>query len=223
MVNQLSKKIHAHQYSLLLASCLLIIVTSPFFRESRITFLLNAITLAISIVAGLIVIGNRRNLRTKIIRTIGYTTLAMQLISLLSVLPGDLMSKLIPVIYIVYFTSISLVVYNDIYRARQINGEMVAAVFCGFIMLGLLASFIFTLVEIFEPNSFSGLEERLKVFDNLVYFSFISLLTIGYGDMAPQTDVAKVVTICIALAGHFYTVFVTGIVIGKFLSGRNLS
>jgi len=46
------------------------------------------------------------------------------------------------------------------------------------------------------------------------------LLTIGYGDMAPQTDVARVTTICVSLAGHFYTVFVTGIVIGKFISGR---
>jgi hypothetical protein len=109
---------------------MLVIMTSPFFRESRLAFLLNAITLALSVVAGLIVIGNRRNLRTKIIRAIGYTTLAMQLISLLSLLPGDLMTKVIPVIYIIYITSISIIVYSDIYRARQINGEMVAAVFC---------------------------------------------------------------------------------------------
>ncbi len=212
--------IRVYKYSLLLASCLLVIITSPFFRTSSLAFFLNALTLAINIVAGLIVIGNRQNLRSRIIRAIGYITLTMQLASLLSVVPNEQMSKLIPAIFIIYFTSVSIIVYSDIYRARQIDGEMVAAVFCGFIMLGLLTSFIFTLVEIFEPNSFSGLEDRFKVFDSLVYFSFISLLTIGYGDMAPQTDVARVTTICVSLAGHFYTVFVTGIVIGKFISGR---
>ncbi len=202
---------------------MLIIVTSPLFQESRLAFLVNAVTLAMSIVAGLIVIGNRRNLRTRVIRAVGYTTLIMQLISLLSLVPGELIARLIPVVYIIYFISISIVVYDDIYRAREINGEMVAAVFCGFIMLGLLASFAFALIELFQPHSFSGLEDRNEVFDNLVYFSFISLLTIGYGDMAPQTEVSKVVTLLVGLAGHFYTVFVTGIVIGKFLSGRTPS
>lgn len=222
-MNQLKNTIRTHQYSILLFSCLLIIVTSPFVRESRVAFLLNAVTLAINIVAGLVVIGNRQSLKAKIIRAIGYATLGMQLFSLLSILPGDLISKITPVVYIIYFTAISVIVYADIYRARQIDGEMVAAVFCGFIMLGLLTSFIFTLVEIFEPYSFSGIEGQFNTFDNLVYFSFITLLTIGYGDIAPQTDLSKVITICVGLAGHFYTVFVTGIVIGQFLAGKKLS
>ncbi len=56
------------------------------------------------------------------------------------------------------------------------------------------------------------------VLDNLNYFSFITLLTIGYGDITPVTLIAKRAVMMMGLVGHFYTVFVTSIIIGKYLS-----
>lgn len=53
---------------------------------------------------------------------------------------------------------------------------------------------------------------------NLNYFSFTTLLTIGYGDILPVSLVAKRAVMLVGLAGHFYTVFTTSIIIGKYLS-----
>jgi hypothetical protein len=44
------------------------------------------------------------------------------------------------------------------------------------------------------------------------------LLTIGYGDITPVSLIAKRVVMFMGLAGHFYTVFITSIIIGKYLS-----
>jgi len=55
---------------------------------------------------------------------------------------------------------------------------------------------------------------------NLNYFSFTTLLTIGYGDITPVSLVAKRAVMLIGLAGHFYTAFITTIIIGKYLSAK---
>jgi hypothetical protein len=41
------------------------------------------------------------------------------------------------------------------------------------------------------------------------------LLTIGYGDITPVSLIAKRAVMFMGLAGHFYTVFITNIIIGK--------
>jgi voltage-gated potassium channel Kch len=56
--------------------------------------------------------------------------------------------------------------------------------------------------------------------DKLLYFSFITLLTIGYGDMVPLTPIAQKTTIFIGLSGQMYLTIITAIVVGKFLNKK---
>ena len=87
-------------------------------------------------------------------------------------------------------------------------------------MLGLLVSFVFMIVEFNQPGSFSNIGTGSEKYQNLQYFSFITTLTIGYGDITPVTNEAKQLTALFGLIGNFYSVFVMGIVIGKYLSNR---
>ena len=65
-----------------------------------------------------------------------------------------------------------------------------------------------------------GYIEGKNILVNLNYFSFTTLLTIGFGDIAPLSLIAKRAVMFIGLLGHFYTVFVTGIIIGKYLTAN---
>jgi len=76
-------------------------------------------------------------------------------------------------------------------------------------------------VELLEPGSFSGLPaidlnpESNR--DGLIYYSFITLLTIGYGDINPVSDLARNASVLIGLLGQFYLVIVTAVVIEKYI------
>lgn len=122
--------------------------------------------------------------------------------------------------YIMYFILISTKVYHKIYAAKIVGREVISAVFSGFIMLSTIGSFIFLSIEVFSPNSFSNLGEGVVKYHNIRYFSFITTLTIGYGDIVPISNLAKNFTILIGLAGNFYSVIVTGIVLGKFVNEK---
>ncbi len=123
-------------------------------------------------------------------------------------------------IFSIYFLLASAKIYKDVLIAKEVGNEMIAAVFSGFIMLGFLGTFLFTLIEIAQNGSFTNLGDGEAKFQNLNYFSFVSLLTIGYGDIVPLTQVAKKTAVLLGLLGNFYLTFVTAVIIGKYLNQR---
>ncbi|MDG1913330.1 MAG: ion channel [Crocinitomix sp.] len=108
----------------------------------------------------------------------------------------------------------------QIYWTEEVSSAMISAVFTGIILLCLIAGLYFMLIELVSPNSFSNLASPSEQYNNLSYCSFITTLTIGYGDILPLTLHAKKATMLIGLVGNFYSVIVTGIIIGKYLKHK---
>jgi len=55
-------------------------------------------------------------------------------------------------------------------------------------------------------------------FYDFLYFSFITLTTLGYGDVTPVSAFAKSVTLIIAVSGQLYLTILVAMLVGKFLS-----
>jgi len=130
------------------------------------------------------------------------------------------MSTWIHIIYVIYFLNISYKIFLAIFKTKEVGRELIAAVFCGFMMLTIIGSFIFLSIEFNSPGSFSNLGDPEFVYRNIQYYSFITTLTIGFGDIVPLTNSARQFTVFLGLVGNFYTVIVTGIVIGKYIQTK---
>jgi voltage-gated potassium channel len=124
-------------------------------------------------------------------------------------------------LYLLFFVLVTKEVFKEVLFVKTVSRELLAAALCGFVLLCLIATFIFSFVDIYYPNSFSNVDSGNNLLNNLNYFSFTTMLTLGFGDIAPQTLIAKRAVMLMGLAGHFYTVFVTSIIIGKYLSAKN--
>ncbi|PWJ42924.1 potassium channel family protein [Sediminitomix flava] len=129
------------------------------------------------------------------------------------------MSFVFPLTYLFYFFLVSNRIYMDILRLRMVDIDLISAVFCGFILMGVLGAIIFMSIDN-AATAFDGIDNQF--FPDFLYFSFITLLTIGYGDISPATDVSRRLVVLFGLIGNFYTVFVTAIVIGKYQSQSSL-
>lgn len=102
-------------------------------------------------------------------------------------------------------------------KAANVNTNVIYAAVNGYILLGLIGGMGFRLINHFYPYSFmftNGLEPRI---DDLTYFSFITLSTLGYGDITPVTQPGQSLAIFISICGQMYTAIVIGIIIGKFI------
>ncbi|MEL6305964.1 MAG: potassium channel family protein, partial [Bacteroidota bacterium] len=85
--------------------------------------------------------------------------------------------------------------------------------------------FICLSIELAYPGSFQGSlidiqSETGRVAEQMLYYSFITLMTIGYGDILPATDLSQKAAILIGLMGQFYLVIFTAVIVGKFIQQK---
>jgi voltage-gated potassium channel len=103
--------------------------------------------------------------------------------------------------------------------AKQVSGDAIFGAVCGYLLLGIIWSLMYSAVETAWPGSFrtatSGGAEIVAATDRgaLSYYSFITLATVGYGDVTPITPLARTLAWIEAVTGQFYlAVLVAGIV-----------
>jgi hypothetical protein len=91
-------------------------------------------------------------------------------------------------------------------RARAITRDQIYAGICMYLMLGFAFGAVFYLVSILDPNSFAANVELAARGDrpDLMYFSFVTLASLGYGDITPRTNIARSLAVVEALAGMLY-------------------
>ncbi|KZK98211.1 potassium channel family protein [Pseudovibrio sp. Ad26] len=127
-------------------------------------------------------------------------------------------------IYFAFHAVVAVVLIDEMLRTFEENYRVVLGVLSGYISIGMVSFFLFILIEHMNPGSFKGLPiENMDTHSQeeaLMYAAFITLMTIGYGDIVPLTPIARKAAIIVGLAGQFYMVVLTAIIVGKFLKYR---
>lgn len=103
-------------------------------------------------------------------------------------------------------------IFSLLYRVLlgRVTADILRGTICVYFMIGFAFAIIYTLIEMIYPRSFHGLVGQEAVFPHghyhseLVYFSFITLLAIGYGDITPITDIGQMFSVTEGLVGQFY-------------------
>ena len=95
-----------------------------------------------------------------------------------------------------------------IVSAPRVNAEILCAAVAGFLLSGLFWSLAYSLLDRLDPNSFvftvsSKGSHSMGGFVSL-YFSFITLSTVGYGDIVPASGAARMLSMVEAMFGMFY-------------------
>ena len=119
--------------------------------------------------------------------------------------------------YSVFCFSITLRIFRKVLSAGRVSTELLAATMCGFVLLGMVGTFLFILIEVMQPGAFANVPPEPGTVQALNYFSFVTLLTVGYGDIVPVSNVARKATVLLGLVGHFYDLFVVSVIVGKYV------
>ncbi len=124
--------------------------------------------------------------------------------------------------YIVYYLLIFSEVMRQITRRSEVTVGIVLGSVCGYLLLVVIATFSFLLLEFVQPASFNNTTlNNIPVFYNeIAYFSMITLGTIGYGDITPATSSARLMSAFFGIAGQFYMITLVGIIVSRFSSRR---
>jgi hypothetical protein len=129
------------------------------------------------------------------------------------------------VLVIVFLGFAVTVILRDLARQRTIRIDHVIGAFCGYLLAGLAWGNLYLLAEDLAPGSYSVKAElvwqlkeehtRRSLFN---YFSFVTLTTLGYGDITPIRPFASTLAWIEAVFGQFYVAVVVAQLVGLSLA-----
>jgi Ion channel len=95
---------------------------------------------------------------------------------------------------------------------RVVDSQSILGAVCVYLLIGLWFAFSFSLTTLFTGSPFFAQQVAASTTDYL-YFSFTTLTTVGYGDLAPRSDVGRLLAVTEALSGQLYLVTVVGVLV----------
>jgi voltage-gated potassium channel Kch len=83
---------------------------------------------------------------------------------------------------------------------------------------------LYLIILVFDPDAFNGIEiaSWQEGFAKIAYYSFVTLTTLGYGDISPKTPVAQFFVYMEAIAGVFYMAIVVSSIVAMRLASVRL-
>ncbi len=103
----------------------------------------------------------------------------------------------------------------------EIDGNKILGAICLYLLLGLIWAVTYTLLQLEFPSSFQVMYEQRQwftLFPDFVYFSFVTITTLGFGDISPTLPVARFLVYLEAIIGQFYLAILVASLIGSRLS-----
>lgn len=106
-----------------------------------------------------------------------------------------------------------VLILKYVYRAARVTSETICAALSAYLILGFIWASAFSILENYSPGAFSfptsDTGETLKAFESRgsiysVYFSFVTLTTLGYGDISPVSPAACMLSVSEAVMGQFF-------------------
>lgn len=124
-------------------------------------------------------------------------------------------------VYFLFYTIVAWHIIKQVLKAKHVTKNVIMGLVSGNISLGFLAFFLFMSIHLTHSNAFSGAlltstDINLQS-ESLLYYAFITLLTIGYGEIVPAIPIAQKAAILVGLVGQFYIVIITAVVMEKYI------
>jgi hypothetical protein len=109
-------------------------------------------------------------------------------------------------------------VLRKVFAARLVDYETIAASLCVYMLIGVLWALLYSLVDTLQPGSFTSVGSTLDYpsggFSTAIYFSFVTLTTLGYGDVSPLSEPARFLAILEAILGQLFLVVLVARLVG---------
>jgi len=106
-------------------------------------------------------------------------------------------------------------------RSPRITGDVLAGALASFMMAGMAFAVVYGVIEAHVPGAFAAPGLEPASFPDLVYFSFVTLLTIGFGDVTPVAPLARALVLFEGLFSVIFTTIVMASLVAGYLRHRS--
>ncbi len=147
--------------------------------------------------------------------------LAWGLTSMTFVLPGEQRAVVSAAFVVLGLLLIATpaVILRRIAQHKTVTAETMWGAVAAYLALGIAFSFVYEAINGFDTTAFSGVVDG--VIGEFSYFSFVTMTTLGYGDIIPLADLPRALVVFQTLIGQIYLVVVVARVVSLLGSGQS--
>lgn len=198
-----------------LGALILMLVASPFLDAYQYGLELDAALITLVLILGVLAVSHNRK-----VFALGVVLMIPAVVTrwLWHFQPHLLPSPIQNITALIFICFVEFQLLHFIFRARRVNSEVLCAGISGYLMLGVLWMSAYMLVSRLNPVDLNHIPPQLGAFafnvSNAVahplsqfeayYFSFITLSTVGYGDITPLSHGARTLAMLEAMTGTLY-------------------
>ena len=116
---------------------------------------------------------------------------------------------------IVFMAFMVVTILSFVFKQYDITLDVIYATVVVYLLTAIMWAFIFRVIDVLQPGSFTitqGLGEETRF--TFIYYSLVTITTLGYGDITPVTDVAKSFSALEAVIGQIYLVLLVARLVG---------
>ncbi len=220
------------KYSFLgLLICLIsVIVIAPFFMGNLYADLVMLAFISVVLISSTYIFSKKK--RSLIIASsLAVPTLILNWARFFYTSPSTIIaSKLLSLIFFGYIISILL---WEVFKKKEITANLIYGSICIYLLIGLEWAFIFSLVDILQPGSFQAsllfevgdaTGQQISVhLMKFLYYSYVTLTTLGYGDITPVSPPAQLISTLESIFGQFYLTILVARLVGLHISNKTVS
>ena len=127
-----------------------------------------------------------------------------------------------------FFVMIAITILIYIMKTEEVTADTIFGAICVYLFLGVVWAFLFRAIEVLGPGSFQLGEAIAKdlaeggitrsMNSGFIYYSFVTLTTLGYGDMTPVTPAARSFAALEAITGQLYLAVLVARLVGLHIA-----
>jgi hypothetical protein len=212
------------RFQFLLASLLLLFIVLPFFEYSVVT----NVVISVILLFGTYAVAQRK--------TVLIMSVILAVLSLVTTWTGYFIEAKSFLLAgygfaIAFFTLVSAVILWQVLSHREVTSETIAGSICVYLLLGVIWANVYALLETIEPHSFSGNEAQVESVEGPLspqtrstrfsYYSFVTLTTLGYGEITPLTRPARNLAALEAIVGQLYLAVLVARLVGLHIVSKD--
>ena len=207
-----------HRIVILLIAILSMVIGDPFIDGFFLSSIIADILLSLVFVAGIYAISQKKkNIYIALILAAPmiFSIWGAYLIESLELL---VIGQMCGIVYTVFIISLMI---KFILEQKEVTKEVIYAAVVIYMLMAIMWSFMYFILEYVYPNSFSFPKTDFTDIYKYLYFSFVTITTLGFGDVAPLNQKAGSLVILEAVTGQIYLVVVVAWLVGMHVSRKS--
>jgi len=110
----------------------------------------------------------------------------------------------------------------QIIKQKEVDTRLILETINGYLLIGVIISLLNVMILWYNPQAISfGSKSNVFSVSDIIYFSYINMTSVGFGEIIPVSNIAKSISIISVVTGQLYLAIIMAFIIGKFLNSRH--